>query len=87
MKLHEIIDEINNLETPSKHKAALDIFNLLENNRRLFLEKLDQSDFNSLLSGFETLAYAHPKDYATAFYATEFDRLKSSLLYHLNKIL
>lgn len=87
MNLHEIIDEINKLETPSKHKAALDIFNLLENNRRLFLEKLDPGDFNSLLSGFEALAYAHPKDYASASYGSDFERLKGSLLYHLNKIL
>jgi len=87
MNLHEIIDEINNLKTPSTHKAALDIFNLLENNRRLFLEKLDQSDFNSLLSGFETLAYAHPKEYATLSYGSDFERLKGSLQYHLNKIL
>lgn len=87
MKLHEIIDEINNLQSPSKHKAALDIFNLLENNRRLFLEKLDPGDFNSLLSGFETLAYAHPKEYASASYGSDFERLKGSLLYHLNKIL
>lgn len=87
MKLHEIIDEISKLESPSRHKAALDIFNLLENNRRLFLEKLDQSDFNGLLSGFETLAYAHPKDYATDAYVSDFERLKGSLLYHLNKIL
>ncbi len=87
MKLPEIIDEITHLQSPSKHKAALDIFNLLDNNRRLFLEKLDQSDFNSLLSGFEALAYAHPKDYASASYASDFERLKGSLLYHLNKIL
>ncbi|MCZ8284187.1 MAG: hypothetical protein O9353_01920 [Bacteroidia bacterium] len=87
MNLHEIIDEINHLQSPSKHKAALDIFNLLENNRRLFLEKLDQGDFNGLLSGFETLAYAHPKEYGTIAYDSDFDRLKGSLLYHLNKIL
>jgi hypothetical protein len=87
MKLHEIIDEINKLENPSKHKAALDIFNLLENNRRLFLEKLDPGDFNSMLSGFETLAYAHPKDYATVSYESDFERLKGLLHYHLNKIL
>lgn len=87
MKLHEIIDEINNLQSPSKHKAALDIYNLLENNRRLFLEKLDPGDFNSLLSGLETLAYAHPKEYTSASYASDFERVKGSLLYHLNKIL
>lgn len=87
MKLPEIIDEINHLQSPSKHKAALDIFNLLENNRRLFLEKLDHSDFNSLLSDFEALAYAHPKDYGSASYGSDFERLKGSLLYHLNKIL
>lgn len=87
MKLHEIIDEIHHMESPSKHKAALDIFQLLDNNRLLFLERLDRGDFNSLLSGFESMAYAHPREYATDSYASDFERLKASLLYHLNKIL
>lgn len=87
MTLHEIIDEINHLKSPSKHKAALDIFNLLENNRSLFLDQLDPGDFNALLSGFEALAYSHPRDYATDSYASDFNRLEASLRYHLNKIL
>lgn len=87
MNLHDLIEEITHLENPSRHKIALDIFNLLENNRILFLSKLDEGDFNSLLSGFEQLAYAHPKEYASDFYTAEFERRKASLLYHFNKIL
>lgn len=87
MNLHDLIEEITHLENPSRHKIALDIFNLLENNRALFLSKLDEGDFNSLLSGFEQLAYAHPKEYTTDSYKSEFERRRASLLYHFNKIL
>lgn len=87
MRLHEIIDEINNLKNPSPHKAALDIFNLLENNRALFLEKLDPSDFRAIHAGFEALAYGNPREYASNAYVSDFERLQASLRYQLNKIL
>lgn len=86
MKLNEIIEEIINHKNPSAHKSSLDIYNLLENNKTLFLEKLDSYDFKGLLNGFETLAYAGPKEYATASYKNDYEKLYGLLLYHLNKI-
>lgn len=87
MRLHDVIEEINQLRSPSTHKAALDIYNLLENNRALFAGKVDEADFKALLSGFEALAYAHPSEYGTDAYVSGFERLQGLLRYHLNKIL
>lgn len=87
MNLHEIIEEINQLKNPSPHKSALDIFNMLENNRSLFKGKIDEFDFNGLLTGFETLAFASPNNYATESYKSDYERMRGLLSYHLNKIL
>jgi hypothetical protein len=87
MNLHEIIEEISQLKNPSAHKAALDIYNLLENNRALFKGKIDESDFKGLLVGFEALAFASPKEYAAESYTSDYERMKGLLSYHLNKIL
>ncbi len=86
MKLNEIIEEIVNYQNTSKHKSALDIHRLLDANKQLFSQKMDTSDFAPLLTGFETLAYADPKEYATSSYQNDYERLYGLLLYHLNKI-
>lgn len=86
MNLQEIIEEINKLKNPSKHKSALDIFNLLDNNSKLFLTKIEEEDFTPLINAFEKLAYADPKEYATNSYQNDYERSYGSLCYQLNKI-
>ncbi len=86
MNLKEIVDEIIQVNNPSKHKSALDIFRLLDNNRKLFLKELDKDDFIPLVNGFEKLSYADPKDYSTTSYLNDYERLYGSLLYQINKI-
>lgn len=86
MNLKEIVDEIIQLNNPSKHKSSLDIFRLLDNNRKLFLNELDKEDFTALVNGFEKLSYASPAEYTTNAYLNDYERLYGSLVYHLNKI-
>jgi len=86
MNLKEIIDEIIQLDNPSKHKSALDIFRLLDNNSKLFLKEFDKHDFMPLLNGFEKLSYADPKEYSTSSYRNDYERLYGSLVYQLHKI-
>ncbi len=86
MKLNEIIEEIKNYQNLSKHKSALDIYRLLDNNNRLFSEKMEEGDLSGLLTGFEALAYADPKEYTTSAYQNDYEKMYGLLLYHLNKI-
>lgn len=86
MLLEDIIGEIKNYKSVSTHKAAFDIFKLLEGNKDLFLEKMNPDNFNHLLSSFENLTYGNPKDYNTPSYTREYKTLYDLLLFYLDRI-
>lgn len=81
-----MILEIKNYKNSSVHKSALDIFRLLETNRALFVGKMDSDNFKHLLSGFENLSYANPKEYSTTSYQREFQTQYDLLVFYIDKI-
>ena len=86
MVLNDIILEIKNYKSTSIHKSALDIYHLLGNNKDYFLDKMNPDNFNHLLSNFENLTYASPKDYSTASYKREYETQYDLLLFYLDRI-
>lgn len=81
-----MILEIKNYKNTSIHKSALDIYKLLEGNRDVFLKKMNAHNFNHLLSSFENLTYANPKEYGTSGYAREYQSQYDLLLFYLDRI-
>lgn len=85
-RIHALIDEIKELQKEKNHRSSLQIARLLENNRKLFLEKMDDADYNYMLRNFEDLSQTSPKDYNSQGFLNEYDKSFESLLFHLNKI-
>lgn len=86
-RIRQIIEEIKDLEKDATHRATLRIYSLLENNRRLFLEKMETDDFEHLLAGFEALTERSPVDYATSAYKDDFRKNYQALAFYLNRII
>ena len=64
-RIRQIIEEIKELEKEPTHRSTLRICSLLDNNRKLFLEKMEADNFQHVLSGFEALSEKSPVEYAT----------------------
>jgi hypothetical protein len=86
MLINDIILEIKNYKNASIHKSALDIYKLLESNKDVFLKKLNEENFNHILTSFESLSYANPKDYQTQAYTREYQTQYDLLLFYLDRI-
>lgn len=86
MVINDIILEIKNYKNNSIHKSSLDIYNLLENNKHVFKDKIDPDNFKHLLTSFENLTYASPKEYTTPGYKREFQTQYDLLLFYLDRI-
>ncbi len=86
MRINDLIDEIKNYQKVSTHKAALDVYRLLDGNKMVFVQKMNVDDFNHLHSGFEKLSYANPKEYNTSSYEREYKTLYDLLLFYLDRI-
>jgi hypothetical protein len=87
MLLQDIIIEIKDIKRDFTHKAAFDIYSLLNNNKQLFLRHLNVSDVSFLINTFEKLTYASPKEYYTVGYEREFETAYNLLLFYLQKII
>lgn len=87
MRLHEIILEIKELKQVPTHKATMDIFRLLDNNRKLFLEHMEAANYNFALRAFEELSNKSPKEYNTPGYTREFEQAHASLSFYLDRII
>ncbi|MES2678751.1 MAG: hypothetical protein V4635_02650 [Bacteroidota bacterium] len=85
-KIKQIIDEIRQLKAEPTHRSALRIYSLMENNKKLFVEVIDISDFNYLLSGFENISYKSPSEITTARGVEEYNKLCENLLFHCNRV-
>lgn len=86
MVINDIILEIKNYKNNSIHKSSLDIYNLLENNKHVFIDKIDADNFNHLLTNFENLSFENPKEYNTSSYKREFQTQYDLLLFYLDRI-
>ncbi len=87
MNIHELVDQLRNYKDQINHRSTLEIYNLLENNKNLFLKYIDQENFTPLLSHFETLSYSSPKDYTSDDYKREFQKLYDLLLFYVERII
>lgn len=87
MRIHDLINEIQELKNTTPRKAAFDIYNILENNKSLFQEKLDNDVFQQLLNAFENMAYAGAAEFNSAQYKDDFLKSYNLLSFYLNKVI
>ena len=59
---------------------------LHELHKHVFVNKISEQNFNHLLSNFENLTYASPKDYHTSGYEREYKTHYDLLLFYLDRI-
>lgn len=85
-RLEQIIQEISELRQDRSHRAALRIYNLLENNKKLFLEKIEADYFNYILKNFESVSQASPLEFKNDTFLREYQTYCDSLMFHLNRI-
>jgi len=86
-KIQQLIEEIKGLKMEANHKSALRVHTLLENNQKLFLEKMDPTDFNYLLRSFNDIVNSNARDYYTDRYKSAYTKQFELLLFHLDKII
>ena len=87
MLLPQVIDEIKELKDQPNHRSSYVIFQLLENNQKRFLEKMEADNFNSVHRSFERLSEASAKEYNSVAYRDEFSRAHSLLMFYLDRII
>jgi hypothetical protein len=87
MVINDIILEIKNYKNASVHKSAFDIYRLLENNKELFLLKMNAENFKHLLINFENLTYENPKEYLSTGYQRDYQANYDLLLFYLDRIM
>ena len=87
MRLHDLINEIQELSSNTPRKAAFDIYNILENNKILFAGSMDADTFRQVLSSFEKLAYSSAAEFSTASYKDEFQKTYNLLSFYLGKVI
>jgi len=87
MRLNHLINEIKELSQNTPRKAAFDIYNLLENNKTLFLTSIDADVFNQVLNSFEKMAYANANEFNTPQYKDEFQKTYNLLSFYLDRVI
>ena len=87
MRLHDLINEIQELSTNTPRKAAFDIYNILENNKKLFEPCMDADTFRQILNAFEKMAYSSSAEFSTASYKDEFLKSYNLLAFYLGKVI
>lgn len=87
MRLHDLINEIQELSTNTPRKAAFDIYNILENNKLLFVESMDADTFHQILNSFEKMAYSSAAEFSTSSYKDEFQKTYNLLDFYLGKVI
>lgn len=87
MRLSALIQEIRELKTETGHKAALDVYRLLNNNKTLFGQKIDPDVLNRLLHDFKVLSDASPAEATTASYKREYEKAWELLAFYLGRII
>ena len=85
-RLEQMIDEIKGLKNEVHHRSILRILNLMQNNKKLFLEEVDPDYLEMAIKNFEALCDAPSRDYNTPGYIRDYEKSYESLMFHLNKI-
>lgn len=87
MRLNSLIEEIRQLRDTPTHTSTLTIYHILENNKALFLQKLDASDLEPIIRKFERLSEALPRDFGSESYKRDYEQACSTLRFYLDRIL
>ena len=87
MRILQIIDEIKSMKHMPTHKSTMDICRLLENNKALFLDKIEEDNYNLSYSNFEKLSQLNSKEYNTTNYLREYTQAHNMLSFYLNRII
>lgn len=87
MRLNDLIGEIKSLKSLPSHKSTMDICRILENNRRLFIQKVEEENFNFVLSNFVNLSNTRPVEYNTSSYNRDYEQAHSLLSFYFDRII
>lgn len=87
MTIQELADQLRELKHEVNHRSTLKVYNLLENNKKVFLQKMEADSFGMLLKGFENLANENPKEHKSENYRREYEKNFELLLFYLDKII
>lgn len=87
MRIHDLINEIQELSTNVPRKAAFDIYNILENNKTLFASTMDPDTFRQILITFEKMAYAGSTEFNSPYYKDEYQKSYNLLSFYLGKVI
>jgi len=85
-RLEQLIDEIKGLKNEAHHRSSLRILNLMQNNKKLFLEGIDPDYLEMAIKNFEELCDTPSKDYNTPGYNRDYQKYYESLMFQLNKV-
>ena len=86
-RIQQLIEEISEYRNETNHRAALRIYNLLENNKKLFLTTIEPEVFKLFVKNFEELASTNLVDQKSSSFKRDYSRSFESLYFHLQKIL
>jgi hypothetical protein len=86
-RIQQLIGEISELKKEANHRNALQIHQILANNKPLFLQQIDPDYFNPVFTTFERLSNAGPAEYNSENFKREFERSSELLSFHLNRII
>ncbi len=87
MRIHDLINEIQEMSSNTPRKAAFDIYNVLENNKTMFSAAMDAGTFAQILNTFEKLAYSSAAEFNTPQYKEEFQKVYNLLSFYLSKVI
>ena len=87
MNIHALVEQLRNYRGKINHRSTLDIYNLLENNKQVFLKYIEAESFEPMRSGYETLSYSSPREYNSPDYQREFQRLYELLMFYAERII
>ncbi len=58
----------------------------MQNNKKLFLEEMDEDYLNMAIKNFETLCDTPSRDYNTPGYIRDYQKYYESLMFYLDRI-
>ncbi|HEY1039150.1 MAG TPA: hypothetical protein VGF30_07075 [Bacteroidia bacterium] len=87
MTISSLADQLKELKSETNHRATLKVYNLLENNKKTFLQYLEEDSFIMLLKNFENLANENPREHSGENYKSEYKKNIELLMFYLDKII
>jgi hypothetical protein len=82
-RVEQLINELEEISADCNRRSALQIFNLLKNNKELFLSKLENEDFDPIVKDFESLS--NSSDNNSISFKRDYERAWQLLRFHLNR--